>query len=77
MNNAGTRRSTCETKARRVIPIFLAFNLAASIFGGNNARNEASNDAGTEIYILGVRYTTPHGSYDRLPSQILRGSSLV
>ena len=59
-----------------VIVIFLAFSFAASIFGGNSARNEVSNDAGTEIYILGVRYTTPHGEYDRWSSQIVRWSSL-
>lgn len=44
----------------------LAYNFAASMFEGNGgARQISLANLETELYILGVKYRTPHGKNDR------------
>ncbi len=40
---------------------FQAFSLAASMFESNSVENENLSETNTELYILGVKYTTPNG----------------
>jgi hypothetical protein len=40
---------------------FLAFSLAASMFDNSSVENGNLSDTNTELYILGIKYTTPNG----------------
>lgn len=62
MNSAGTNISRKTQILIEFVRIFLALSLAASMFERNSTDNNTLTDVDADLYILGIKYTTPNGT---------------
>lgn len=53
--------------------ILLALSLAASMFESSSTDHANLANTNTELYILGIKYTTPNGNEWNFPTSFLNG----